>query len=110
MEIYFPVKDFDSHNKRYYQLVNFNGKPMTPDYLGGFGLYMLAKDVASKIKDKELGDYLILDMSLGICEGNNAIKRLNPINSLEYEFFNMFVKANLREKNDFLKKIGKKKS
>ena len=98
MEIYFPIKDFDTKLKRYYQLMNYEGKAITPDYRGLFGLVLLAKDVALKIKNKELGDYLIVDMSLGVFEENQAINRLSPLNSLEYEFFHMFVRANLREK------------
>lgn len=99
MEIYFPVKDFDSHNKRYYQLVNFKGNIITPNYVGYFGLFPLAKDVASRIKNKELGDYLIMDMSLGVFGENNAIQKFNPLNSLEYEFFHMFLRAGLRKKD-----------
>jgi hypothetical protein len=97
MEIYFPIKDFDSHYKRYYELVDFNGKRVTSNYKGMFGLALLAKDVASKIKNKELGDYLIVDMSLGLFQENNSIKKFNPLNSLEYEFFHIFVRANLKK-------------
>lgn len=88
----------DSKSKRYYELVNFNGKSVTPSYKGNLGLLLLAKDVALKIKNKELGDYLIVDMSLGLFQENTSMRRLNPLNSLEYEFFHMFVRAGLREK------------
>ena len=98
MEIYFPVKDYDSDYRKCYQLVNFQGKPISETYKGTFGFIPLARDVASKIKNKELGDYLIVDMSLGVFEENSALKRLKPLNSLEYEFFHMFLRIGLKEK------------
>lgn len=98
MEIYFPIKDYDADFRRYYKLMNFEGKALTSAYKGTFGILSLAKEVASKINNKELENYLIVDMSLGIFEENDALKRLKPLNSLEYEIFHMFLSKNLRKK------------
>lgn len=97
MEIYFPIKDRDASFNRYYCLMDVEGKPMTSNYKGNLGLILLASDVAQKIKNKDLENYLIVDMSLGIFEENSILNRLNPLNSLEYEIFNFLVRTNLKK-------------
>ena len=96
--VYFIIKYEDDKFKKHYRLVDYDGKAITDSYKGSFGIIPLARDVASKIEKGELEERLIFDKSLAICSKNPKTVNLIPINSLEYEFFHMFVRANLREK------------